>query len=224
MSTGHEALSRLEHIAPADIETRSFEIISQELAQRGIALDAQAAPVVMRAIHTTADFDYAENLRFSCGAVQAGVEALKAGACVVSDTTMVQAGVNKRALARLGGEALCFIRDADVMEQARERGLTRSAMAMEKAARLGRPLVYAVGNAPTALVRLWELIEAGVATPPALIIGVPVGFVNVAESKDLIMGLQDVPWIVAQGRKGGSNLAAALVNALLYLATNNQRE
>ena len=224
MTDRHEALSRLEHVAPQDIEARSFEIIAQELAERDIELDAQVAPVVMRAIHTTADFDYAENLRFSCDAVQAGVEALRAGACVVSDTTMVQAGVNKRALARLGGEALCFIRDPDVMEQARAQGLTRSAMAMEKASQLGRPLVYAVGNAPTALVRLWELIEAGRATPPALIIGVPVGFVNVTESKDLIMGLHDVPWIVAQGRKGGSNLAAALVNALLYLATNNQRE
>jgi precorrin-8X/cobalt-precorrin-8 methylmutase len=219
-----EALARLEHVLPQDIESRSFQIIAAELAERGIALDPKTAPLVMRAIHTTADFDYAENLRFSTGAVEAGVKALREGACVVTDTTMAQSGINKRALARLGGEALNFIRDSQVMEQAKQRGLTRSAMAMEKAADLGKPLIYAVGNAPTALVRLWELINEGMAVPPALIIGVPVGFVNVVESKDLVMTLPDTPWIVAQGRKGGSNLAAALINALLYMATGNQRE
>lgn len=217
-------LGTLEHVKPGDIETRSFEIIAEELHQRGIDLDPATAPVVMRAIHTTADFDYAENLLFSPGAMQAGVEALKAGASVVTDTTMAQSGINKRALARLGGEALNFIRDPEVMQEARDKGVTRSAMAMEKAAGLGRPLIYAVGNAPTALVQLRELIDKGMATPPALIIGVPVGFVNVTESKELIMELKDVPWIVARGRKGGSNVAAAIVNALLYVATGNVRE
>ena len=219
-----EALARLEHVLPQDIESRSFQIIGKELLERGIELDPTTAPLVMRAIHTTADFDYAENLKFSLGAVEAGVKALREGAYVVTDTTMAQSGINKRALARLGGEALNFIRDPEVMEQAKQRGLTRSAMAMEKAADLGKPLIYAVGNAPTALVRLWELVNEGMAVPPALIIGVPVGFVNVVESKDLVMTLPDTPWIVAQGRKGGSNLAAALVNALLYMATDNQRE
>lgn len=217
-------LGTLEHVKPGDIETRSFEIIVEELRQRGISLDPATAPVIMRAIHTTADFDYAENLLFSPGAMQAGVEALKAGASVVTDTTMAQSGINKRALARLGGEALNFIRDPEVMQEAREKGITRSAVAMEKAASLGRPLIYAVGNAPTALVQLRELIDKGVATPPALIIGVPVGFVNVTESKELIMELENVPWIVARGRKGGSNVAAAIVNALLYVATDNVRE
>ena len=222
MST--KTLGGLEHVLPQDIESRSFQIIAEELRKRGIELDPVTAPVVMRAIHTSADFDYAENLRFSPDAMQAGLAALKAGASVVTDTTMAQAGINKRALARLGGEALNFIRDPEVMEQAKQRGLTRSAVAMEKAASLGAPLIYAVGNAPTALVRIRELIDGGMATPPALIVGVPVGFVNVVESKDLIMGQASVPWIVAQGRKGGSNIAAAIVNALLYLATDGVRE
>ena len=222
MSTG--TLGNLEHVLPQDIERRSFQIIAGELRERGIELDPATAPVVMRAIHTSADFDYAENLRFSPDAMQAGLVALKSGASVVTDTTMAQAGINKRALARLGGEALNFIRDPEVMEQAKRRGLTRSAVAMEKAASLGVPLIYAVGNAPTALVALRELIDKGMATPPALIVGVPVGFVNVVESKELVMGQTAVPWIVARGRKGGSNVAAAIVNALLYLATNDVRE
>lgn len=221
---GSKTLAGLEHVLPQDIESRSFEIIAGELKERGIVLDPQTAPVVMRAIHTTADFDYADNLHFSPGAVQAGIAALKAGASVVTDTTMAQSGINKRALARLGGQALNFIRDPEVIEGARQRGLTRSALAMEKAAGLAQPLVYAVGNAPTALARLHELIEAGMAVPPALIIGVPVGFVNVTESKELIMELTEVPWIVARGRKGGSNVAAAIVNALLYVATGGKRE
>ena len=219
-----KTLGGLEHVLPQDIESRSFQIIAEELHGRGIELDPATAPIVMRAIHTSADFDYAENLRFSPNAMEAGLAALKAGASVVTDTTMAQAGINKRALARLGGEALNFIRDPEVMEQAKRRGLTRSAVAMEKAASLGAPLIYAVGNAPTALVRLRELIDEGMATPPALIVGVPVGFVNVVESKELVMSQTAVPWIVAQGRKGGSNIAAAIVNALLYLATNDVRE
>ena len=219
-----KTLGNLEHVLPQDIESRSFQIIAEELHERGITLDPVTAPVVMRAIHTSADFDYANNLRFSPDAIPAGLAALNAGASVVTDTTMAQSGINKRALARLGGEALNFIRDPEVMEQAKQRGLTRSAVAMEKAASLGRPLIYAVGNAPTALVRLRELIDEGMPTPPALIIGVPVGFVNVVESKELIRAQTTAPWIVAQGRKGGSNIAAALVNALLYLATNNVRK
>ena len=208
-------LGTLEHVKPGDIETRSFEIIAEELRQRGINLDPTTAPVIMRAIHTTADFDYAENLLFSPDAMQAGVEALKAGASVVTDTTMAQSGINKRALARLGGEALNFIRDPEVMQEARDKGVTRSAMAMEKAAGLRRPLIYAVGNAPTALVQLHELIDKGMATPPALIIGVPVGFVHVVEAKEMLFKT-GLPCIVARGRRGGSNVAAAIVNALLY--------
>ncbi len=175
--------------------------------------------VIKRAIHTTADFDYAQNLVFSGQAVKRGTEALKAGAVIVTDTNMGLSGINKKRLSALGGEAFCFMADEDVALQAKEQGTTRAVASMEKAARLyglqGRPLIFAVGNAPTALVRIYELIEEGLAVP-ALVIGVPVGFVNVVQSKELILTLEDTPYIVARGRKGGSNVAAAICNALLY--------
>ena len=216
------SLDKLEFVKPADIEARSFEIIAGELGDR--ALDPENELVVKRVIHTSADFEYADNLVFSEHATSVGVEALRGGCSVVTDTKMAAAGINKRVLARFGGQVHNFISDADVAAEAKERGLTRSAVCMERAAALGEPLVFAIGNAPTALVRLYEMLQAGeMACPPALIIGVPVGFVNVVESKELICEL-DVPHIVARGRKGGSNVAAAIVNALLYLASNNERE
>lgn len=211
----------MEVVSPSDIERRSFEIISAELGAR--LLDPENEAVIKRVVHTTADFDFVDNLVFSPGAVAAGVEALRAGCSVVTDTAMARAGINKRVLARFGGEALCFIGDADVAEEARRRGCTRSAVCMERAAALGELLVYAIGNAPTALIRLHELVESGEAAPPALVIGVPVGFVNVVESKELVMGL-DVPHIVARGRKGGSPVAASIVNALLYQVADGARE
>ena len=215
-------LERLEFVKPADIEKRSFEIISRELGDK--QLDPENELVIKRAIHTSADFDYASNLVFSKHATTIGVEALKAGCSVVTDTKMVASGINKRVLAKFGGTVHNFISDADVAEEAKARGLTRSAISMERAAALGQPLVYAVGNAPTALVRIYEMLQAGeMPCPPSLVIGVPVGFVNVVESKELICEL-DVPHIVARGRKGGSNVAAAIVNALLYLASNDVRE
>ena len=217
-------LDKLEFVKPADIEARSFQMISDELAQAGIALDPENELVVKRVIHTSADFDYANNLVFSKGATAIGVEAFRNGCSVVTDTKMAAAGINKRVLGKFGGTVHNFIADADVAAEAKQRGLTRSAVCMERAAALGQPLVYAIGNAPTALVRLYEMLQAGeMACPPALIVGVPVGFVNVVESKELICEL-DVPHIVACGRKGGSNVAAAIVNALLYLASGNVRE
>lgn len=216
-------LSKLEHVKPADIEARSFEIISAELAERGVALDPENELVIRRVIHTSADFEYAQSLEFSEHATAIGVAALRGGCSVVTDTKMAAAGINKRVLARFGGEVYNFISDADVAEEAKARGLTRSAVCMERAAALGKPLIYAVGNAPTALIRLYEMLQAGqMETLPTLIVGVPVGFVNVVESKELICEL-DVPHIVARGRKGGSNVAASIVNALLYLASNNER-
>lgn len=203
-----------ETVLPADIERRSFEIISQELAARGVRLDEENDLVVRRVIHTTADFDYAQNLVFSPGAVQAGRAALRAGVPVVTDTQMARAGINKKSLARFGGEALCFMSDDDVAAAARTNGTTRATACMDKACALARPLIFAIGNAPTALIRLHELIGEG-KLRPAMIIGVPVGFVNVVESKELILKT-DVPYIVARGRKGGSNVAAAIINALLY--------
>ena len=217
-----DSLEKLEFVKPADIEARSFEIITAELGDR--ALDPENELVVKRVIHTSADFDYADALTFSHHATSKGVEALRGGCSVVTDTKMAAAGINKRVLGKFGGVVHTFISDADVAAEAKERGLTRSAVSMERAAALGEPLVFAVGNAPTALVRIYEMLKAGhMPVAPALVIGVPVGFVNVVESKELICEL-DVPHIVARGRKGGSNVAAAIVNALLYLASGNVRE
>lgn len=210
----------LEHVRPADIEARSMEIIESELPD---ALNPILAPVIKRVIHTTADFDYLHTLVFSDHAVEKGVEALKQGVSIVTDTTMAQSGINKRVLKRFGGEVMNFIADPDVAAEAKARGVTRSTVSMEKAASLYRPLIYVVGNAPTALVSIYEQIKAGSMVPPALIVGVPVGFVNVVEAKELILTL-DVPYIVARGRKGGSNVAASIVNALLYIASSNERE
>ena len=210
----------LQRVAPAEIEARSMEIIQSELGER--SFPPEVLPVVKRVIHTTADFDYADNLVFSPGAVEKGVDALKAGCVIVTDTQMARSGVNKRVLEKFGGEALCFMSDPDVAAEARDRGVTRAAVSMERAAKLDRPLILALGNAPTALVRACELLEAG-ALKPELIIGVPVGFVNVVESKELLL-TEDVPYIVARGRKGGSNVAAAICNAMLYLASGNALE
>ena len=210
----------LQQVAPAQIEARSMEIIRSELKR---PLPPENEAVILRAIHTTADFDYAENLCFSANAVQRGVEALAAGADIVTDTTMAMSGINKRVLAKFGGKVYNFIADGDVASEARDRGITRAAVSMERAAAMGKPLVYAIGNAPTALVRLYEMWRDGTLPAPALIVGVPVGFVNVVEAKELTMQM-DCPWIVARGRKGGSNLAAAICNALLYTASRNERE
>lgn len=208
---------QLEQVLPEKIEDRSFEIISEELMERfpGRTFRPEEEPVIKRVIHTTADFDYADNLVFSEGAVKKALEALREGAVIVTDTNMGRAGINKRSLERLGSEVLCFMADEDVAEIAKQQGTTRAAASMDKAASLGRDCIFAVGNAPTALVRLYELIREG-RLAPRLIIGVPVGFVNVVSSKELILSLQDTPYIVARGRKGGSNVAAAICNALLY--------
>ena len=195
-----------------DIERRSFEIIAEELGDRKI--DPEYDLLVRRVIHTTADFDYYDNLTFSEHAMKKLMEAIACGADIVTDTTMAQAGINKRALAKFGGQVHCFIGDADVAEEAKTRGVTRSLVSMEKAARLDGPLVFAIGNAPTALFSICDLVRAG-KLKPAIIIGVPVGFVNVIEAKEDVMRLP-TPYIVARGRKGGSNVAAAIVNAALY--------
>ena len=200
------------HMKPADIEKRSFAIITEELGGR--TFPEGVAEVVKRVIHTSADFDYADNLCFSPDAVEQAKAALEAGATIVTDTNMALAGISKGTLAQLGGRAVCLMADEAVAREAKERGVTRATVSMEHAAKLDGPLIFAIGNAPTALICLHELIEAG-AVSPALVIGVPVGFVNVVESKELFLG-GDTPYIIARGRKGGSNVAAAIVNALLY--------
>ena len=199
---------------PQEIETRSMEIIEEELGERAAAWPPEELLVVKRCIHTSADFDYGENLVFSPGAVEIALEALRNGVTIVTDTSMAAAGINKRSAAALRVEVRCFIADPDVAAEAKRRGITRSAVCMERAAALGRPVIAAVGNAPTALMRIKELAEEG-RFRPELVIGVPVGFVNVVEAKEMILGT-DIPHIVARGRKGGSNIAAAIVNALLY--------
>ena len=209
-------LTELEQVRPADIEKRSFEIITEELGDRVLLPGTE--PIVKRCIHTSADFDYADNLAFSDHAVDRALDAVRHGASIVTDTQMARAGINKKRLARYGGEVHCFMSDEDVAETARLSGTTRAAACMDKAAELygNERLIFAVGNAPTALVRLYELVNEGVLRPE-LIIGVPVGFVNVVQSKELILGLKDTPYIVARGRKGGSNIAACICNALLYM-------
>ncbi len=238
----------IRQMRPEEIQEKSFSIIRGELEQRGIRLKPEEEPIIIRAIHTTADFDYGENLVFSPGAVEAGLRALRQGAAVVTDTNMARAGINKSKLGSLGGEVFCFMADEDVAQIAKERGCTRAAVSMEKAAewfgqkkavggrkpdsrtvpvfgegpvrREGQgghcPVIVAVGNAPTALVRLYELMEEE-GFLPDLVIGVPVGFVNVVSSKERMMGQRQVPYIIAKGRKGGSNVAAAVVNALLSM-------
>ena len=201
-----------ENIKPMDIEKRSFAIITELLGDT--QLDPENELVIKRVIHTTADFDYVENLVFSPHAVGKGIAALREGCDIVTDTQMAKAGINKTILGRLGGEVHCFVSDPDVAAEAKERGVTRAIVSMERAAQLSKPCVFAIGNAPTALISLHELMEAG-KLDPALIIGVPVGFVNVVESKELFLD-SPVPHIIARGRKGGSNVAAAICNAMLY--------
>ena len=203
----------LENVKPRDIESRSFAIITEELGDKQLIPGTEL--IVKRCIHTSADFDYADNLAFSEDVVNKAIEAIKNGACIVTDTQMAKSGINKKALARYGGEVYCFMSDKDVAKEAKEKGSTRATVCMDKAAAMDKPLIFAIGNAPTALVRLYELITEG-KLKPELIIGVPVGFVNVVQSKELIMET-DAPYIVAKGRKGGSNIAACIVNALLYM-------
>lgn len=199
---------------PNDIEKRSMDIIESELS---VIVPEINKDVVKRVIHCTADFDYAKNLVFSVGAVEKALDALRRGCDIVTDTQMAKSGINKAAAAKLGCEIHCFMSDADVAEIAKERGCTRAVASMEKAAGIEKPLIFAIGNAPTALLKLKEMIDAG-KVRPELVIGVPVGFVNVIESKEAIMEA-DCPYIVAKGRKGGSNVAAAIVNALMYKIT-----
>ena len=208
-----------QHHLPADIERTSISIITRELDELGLTPPPETAAVVKRVIHTTADFDYAKNLRFTPGAVQAAVRALQRGAVIVTDTNMALAGISRPGLAKLGCEAVCYMADPAVAEAAKQAGTTRAVAAMHRAAREHPGAVLAVGNAPTALLTIAEEIEAGLR--PALVIGVPVGFVNVVESKETLFAICEqhgVPVIAAMGRKGGSNVAAAICNALVYSA------
>lgn len=207
---------KIENIEPKDIETKSFEIITQMLA--GKPLDPKTESIVKRCIHTSADFDYADNLYFSPNAVDVLVDALRSGHDIITDTQMAKAGIDKLKLGNFGGQVHCFIADDAVKDEAIKRGITRAIVSMEKASKHPKPYILAIGNAPTALLACYDLINKGQMNPSG-IIGVPVGFVNVVYSKEQIMKLS-IPCIVAKGRKGGSNIAAAICNALLKLASN----
>lgn len=207
----------IEHLLPEQIEQRSFEIIDGELKKRGIVLPKEQEMITKRVIHTTADFEYTDTLTFSEGAVGIARELLKKGADIVTDTNMALSGINKRSLAGLGGEVHCYMADETVAKLARERGTTRAAVSMEIAAKIQKPVIFAVGNAPTALIQIYEMMQ-GSDWRPAFVIGVPVGFVNVEAAKELILQT-DVPFIINRGRKGGSNVAAAICNALIYELT-----
>lgn len=204
----------IEIVKPEEIEKRSMEIITGEL--NGRTWPEPQFSILKRCIHTSADFDYADNLVFSENAAQIGVDAIRAGAHIVTDTKMAAAGINKKKLGAYGGQVHCFISEDDVVSEAKARGCTRATVSMEKGAEIAKehPVIFAIGNAPTALVRLCELIDEG-KVKPALIIGAPVGFVNVVESKEMIME-RDVPFIVPKGRKGGSNIAATICNSMIY--------
>lgn len=203
---------KIENIKPDQIEAKSFEIIGEILGDK--KLDSRYEAVIKRCIHTSADFEYADSLYFTDGIIETVQDAIRSGAYIVTDTKMAQAGINKKRIEAYGGKVLCFIADEDVAQEAKARGVTRSLVSMEKAAQLDRPVIFAIGNAPTALISICDLVKAG-KLRPAAVIGVPVGFVNVVESKEQMIKL-GVPAIVARGRKGGSNIAAAIVNAIQY--------
>ncbi|MBR3679992.1 MAG: precorrin-8X methylmutase [Oscillospiraceae bacterium] len=208
-----DRILKLEYVLPNEIEARSFEIIAQELPHE---ISEEIRPIVMRVIHTTADFDYLDQLCFSKDAVRIALDTIRQGAVFLTDTNMARAGINQSALQKMNCEALCYMADAGIAKTAQQNATTRAAAAVDRAAQLGKPVIYAVGNAPTALLRLHHHILQKTFIP-ALVIGVPVGFVNVVQSKECIMET-DVPYIIAKGRKGGSNVAAAICNALLYMA------
>ncbi len=207
-------MTDIEYVLPADIEKRSFEIIGQELAAMGIIIPEEERPVTMRVIHTSADFDYASTMRYSPDAITIARNLLRSGAHIVTDTNMAKAGINKKALEKWGGQVHCFMADDDVATEAKFRSVTRATVSMERAAALDTKVIYAIGNAPTALISLHDLMQK-TGYRPDFVIGVPVGFVNVVAAKELFLN-SSVPYIINQGRKGGSNIAAAICNALLY--------
>ena len=207
-------MKQIEQLQPQEIEKRSFEIIGEELAARGITLPMDQEMITKRVIHTSADFEYTKTLMYSKDAVRIAQDLICEGADIVTDTNMALAGINKKALATFGGEAHCFMADPEVARLAKERGTTRATVSMEMAAHIDKPVIFAVGNAPTALIQIDKMMRES-NWRPAFVIGVPVGFVNVEAAKELMIE-SDVPYIVNRGRKGGSNIAVAICNALLY--------
>ncbi len=214
-------MNRIEQLLPEEIEKRSFEIISEELDHMGVILPEDEAMITKRVIHTSADFEYTKTLTFSKDAVAIAKELIVNGADIVTDTNMAFSGINKKALSRFGGEVHCYMADETVAKLAKERGCTRATVSMEMASEIEKPVIFAIGNAPTALIQLYNMMQTK-QWKPAFVIGVPVGFVNVEAAKELIMETE-IPYIVNRGRKGGSNIAAAICNALIYELTRNHQ-
>ena len=209
-----ERKTEIEYVLPGEIEKRSFEIIGEELLSRGIILPKETEFVTKRVIHASADFEYADTLMFSEHAIETAQRLLLNGADIVTDTNMALSGVHKKTLEKLGGQVHCFMADGEIARIAKESGETRAYVSMRKASEMKKDVIFAIGNAPTALISLYEMIQSG-EYKPAFVIGVPVGFVNVEVSKEMIMDT-GVEYIVNRGRKGGSTIAAASFNALLY--------
>lgn len=205
-------LPGIEIVKPEEIEKKSFEILSEILGD--VKFPPLHEPIIKRVIHTTADFEYASIMNISEGAMEKAMEAIRGGCNIVTDTNMAAAGINKKVLGSCGGKVVCLMADGQVAAEAAEKGITRAAVSMDIAVRDPQNRIFVIGNAPTALIRLYELVTSGQISP-ALVVGVPVGFVNVVESKELIKKA-GVPFIVSDGRKGGSTVAAAIVNAILY--------
>ena len=214
-------MNRIEQLLPEEIEKRSFEIISEELDHMGVILPEEEAMITKRVIHTSADFEYTKTLTFSKDAVAIAKELIVNGADIVTDTNMAFSGINKKALSHFGGEVHCYMADETVAKLAKERGCTRATVSMEMASEIEKPVIFAIGNAPTALIQLYNMMQTK-QWKPAFVIGVPVGFVNVEAAKELIMETE-LPYIVNRGRKGGSNIAAAICNALIYELTRNHQ-
>ena len=210
----NERKAEIEYVLPGEIEKRSFEIIGEELLNRGIILPKETEFVTKRVIHASADFEYADTLMFSEHAIETAQRLLLNGADIVTDTNMALSGVHKKTLEKLGGQVHCFMADEEIARIAKESGETRAYVSMRKASEMKKDVIFAIGNAPTALISLYEMIQSG-EYKPAFVIGVPVGFVNVEVSKEMIMDT-GVEYIVNRGRKGGSTIAAAICNALLY--------
>jgi precorrin-8X/cobalt-precorrin-8 methylmutase len=205
-------LDGIVNVKPEEIEKKSFEILTRELGDKTFLPFEEN--IIKRVIHTTADFDYANIMKTSPDAINNAIEAIKSGNNIVTDTNMAKAGINKKVLKSFGGEVICFMDDEEIASKAKEQGVTRASLCMEKACENKKNTIYVVGNAPTALIRLVELIKEGL-IKPKLVVGVPVGFVNVVESKEMIKKA-GVPYVISEGRKGGSNVAAAIINAILY--------
>lgn len=205
-------------VQPQEIEEKSFEMITEELGEH--TFTPEQYPVVQRVIHASADFELGRSLIFHPRAIEAGIEAIRAGKIVVADVQMVQVGISKPRIEQFGGDVRVYISDKDVMEEAKRLNTTRAIISIRKAIKEADGAIYAIGNAPTALLELIRLVKEGIAKP-GLIVGVPVGFVSAAESKDELAKL-DIPFITNIGRKGGSPVAVAAVNALSIMAARKE--